>query len=59
MGTSEGPKPVTTQPSADFFEALGQKADKVDKPQDDDGGEGEQAVEEIESMCMVCGENVS
>ena len=46
-------------PTPEVFETIGQKADKVDKPQDEDAGEGDNSVEEIESLCMNCGENVS
>jgi len=48
---------------SDLFNTIGEKAEKVAPTGVADGavpdGEEERAVEEIESLCMNCGENVS
>lgn len=48
---------------SDLFNTIGEKAEKVAPTGVPDGavpdGEEERAVEEIESLCMNCGENVS
>lgn len=67
MSASED-KAVTTTTPTDFFESIGKKADQlapstngngangVTSADDDDDGK---VVEQIESLCMNCHENVS
>ena len=47
--------------SNDFFESIGQQAEhveQVDATAQQDGDENSRVVEEIESLCMNCHENV-
>lgn len=62
----EANKPAGDVSSSEFFESIGRQAEKVDDGADavavEDGGANEgddqKVVEEIESLCMNCGENV-
>lgn len=45
----------------DFFDSIGNKVSNLTPGQDDDTAEGDdepRAVEEIESLCMTCHQNV-
>ncbi|KHN98289.1 zinc finger protein zpr1 [Metarhizium album ARSEF 1941] len=52
-------KEETTQNRSEFFESIGSKVDGFSAPADRDTQEDEEyrPVEEIESLCMNCGEN--
>lgn len=48
-----------TQNSSEFFESIGDRVANLDSANGADGEEEQKAVEEIESLCMNCHENVS
>lgn len=48
---------VATSPKRALFESIGQSAEDVDKLSGD-GEDSQTLVEEIESMCINCEENV-
>ena len=59
-------KTVSAQNPSEFFETIGSKVEGLasatngDKPNtDEDDDSGRPPVDEIESLCMNCGENVS
>ena len=63
--TNGGPAPIS---STDFFESIGKKATHLDSTNGTNGTNGangatgdddEKVVQEIESLCMNCHENVS
>ena len=60
MSAEETTTKVTQDPK-DFFDAIGNKVSNLTPGQDDGTAEGDdepRAVEEIESLCMTCHENV-
>lgn len=52
--------PEVTQNPSQFFEAIGTKVESLAPATNGDAADEDQrTVEEIESLCMNCGENVS
>ena len=55
-----GPIDDTKEEIAQMFETVGNQVRglNLDVEEDDEGGEGPKIVDEIECLCMNCGENV-
>lgn len=47
------------QDPQEFFQSIGDKVKNFSTPNGDDGNDDRPPVEEVESLCMNCGKNVS